>query len=284
LKITFTLAYLIEKQKNTNMLKLTPVVKVLLIINVAVFLIQEFALPGLKGLFAMYYWDSPNFKVFQVLTHIFTHDDISHIFHNMLPLVLLAPLIEQFMGSNRFLTFYMVCGLGASALYVGIQTYEFKTMESEASYTLANFTPENINSYVNKHFPGAYARQPSFYKLVNEQFYNNPTNKDLKNNIEEIIMTASTSKINGRPLVGASGAIFGILMSFLLMFPNLKLSLLFLPISFKAKYMVGAYALYEIYQLVQNNPNDNVAHLAHLGGMLFAFIMIKLVWRIPRIQ
>ncbi|MFT5617858.1 MAG: membrane associated rhomboid family serine protease [Arenicella sp.] len=266
------------------MLKLTPVVKVLLIINVAIFLIQEFALPGLKGLFAMYYWDSPNFKVFQVLTHIFTHANFSHLFHNMLSVLFLAPLIEQFMGSNRFLTFYMICGLGASALYVGIQTYEFKTMESEASYTLANFTPENVNSYVNNHFPGAYARQPSFYKLVNEQFYNNPTNKDLKNNIEEIIMTASTSKINESSLVGASGAVFGVLMAFLLMFPNMKLMLLFLPFPIKAKYLVSAYGLYEVYQLIQNNPTDNVAHLAHLGGMLFAFIMIKLVWKIPRTQ
>ena len=83
------------------------------------------------------------------------------------------------------------------------------------------------------------------------------------------------------PLVGASGAIFGILMAFALLFPNTELFLLFFPFPIKAKYFVLFYGLYEVYALVQRTPGDNVAHLAHLGGMLFAFILVKM-WQKDR--
>jgi len=84
--------------------------------------------------------------------------------------------------------------------------------------------------------------------------------------------------------MGASGAVFGILMAFVLLFPNMELMLLFIPFPIKSKYLIGAYGLYEVYSLVQNRADDNVAHLAHLGGMLFAFILIKLVWKMKRIH
>jgi membrane associated rhomboid family serine protease len=134
-----------------------------------------------------------------------------------------------------------------------------------------NPSPEKLHSFLEEHYEGQYNQQAII------EYKRNPDNPEiiaatkqgLKNIYESIINT---------PMVGASGAVFGLLLAFGMLFPNTELFLLFFPFPIKAKYFVLFYGAYELYAGVQRVPGDNVAHYAHLGGMLFAFILIK-VWQ-----
>lgn len=214
------------------MLRLTPVVKNLLIINVLFFIAQviaqkfgavaEFATcypgydVGLKkdivtGYLAMWNVTTLCFKPYQLFTYMFLHDtrDIFHILFNMMGLVFFGPILESYWGTKKFTLFYMITGLGA-----GI-----------------------------------------FYMLMNFYF-------------------GTGFSI----MLGASGAVYGVLTAFGLTFPNMELRLLFLPVSFKAKYMVLIMGLMTIYSSFKASAHDNTAHFAHLGGIVIAIIMIQF-WR-----
>ena len=263
------------------MLRLTPVVKNLLIINVVVFALQSFTGDAVTDWLSLWKLESQSFAPYQFFTYMLAHGGIMHILFNMLGLVFLGPILEQFWGPKRFLTFYIITGVGAGMLYGGIEYYQTRQMRVDMEQYMAAPSPDNFNVYVSDHISGF---TPEFkdriYRLIDDfsDDENNPRLINDSKSAAEFIYKATLE--NGR-MLGASGAVYGILMAFGLLFPNTELMLLFPPIPIKAKYLVLILGGIALYSGFQRNPGDQVAHFAHLGGMVFAFIMIK-YWQSQR--
>ena len=249
---------------------LTPMVKNLLLINVGVFLAQWILNLNFPEILGLRYIFSDEFRPYQIITHIFVHAGGMHLFSNMFALFIFGPLLERFWGPKKFLLFFLITGLGASVLYSAINFYEIKQVEQAASAYLSDPDPESFNTFINEHAEYAYNQ---LYDFI-DGYLNNPGSQEYisqsKAYVNQIFERAANT-----PMVGASGAVFGILMAFGLLFPNTELFLLFFPFPIKAKYFVTFYGLYELYTGIARVPGDNVAHFAHLGGMLFAFILVK---------
>ena len=230
------------------------VVKNLLIINALAFValyfmrMQDVDLNSIAG---MFYPKSNEFRPFQLVTHMFMHGSLFHIFFNMFALWMLGSPLESVWGPKRFLTYFLITGFGAAALHLGV--IHFQVMQVTGQMDLGNI------------------------QLVYEE--GRQVLLDGKNYIDPAM--AKLNLLVNIPTVGASGAVFGILLGFGMLFPNTKLYLMFLPIPIKAKYFVMGYALIELYLGFANRPGDNIAHFAHLGGMLFGFILIRL-WQKDR--
>ncbi|MFP4090303.1 MAG: rhomboid family intramembrane serine protease [Cyclobacteriaceae bacterium] len=255
--------------------RLTPIVKNLLIINIGIYLVQNFVPFSFVEVFGLRYIFADTFRPYQFFTHLFIHGGLGHLFGNMFALFIFGPLLERFWGGQRFVVFYLVTGLGAALLYSAINYYEVNELENAVEYYVDNPTPENFDTFILENAEFA-LRSPDIQEFI-DNYYDNPGASTYINQSEELAVQLLERKAN-IPMVGASGAIFGILMAFGLLFPNTELFLLFFPFPIKAKYFVLFYGLYELWAGFERVPGDNVAHFAHLGGMLFAFILIK-VWQ-----
>ncbi len=212
---------------------MTDVVKNLVIINVlfflATFVLESFNLNRVLGLF---YFDSPNFEPWQILTHMFMHGGFMHIFFNMYALVIFGSKLEMLWGAERFLKFYLICGLGAVFLHMGVQAIEVLMYTGTFKASLLDGIPLEGASRV-------------------QQIYSVPT-------------------------VGASGAIYGVLIGMFVLFPNTEIMIFPLPIQIKLGYLIPVLIISELYLGVNNFAWDNVAHFAHLGGALFGYILIRM--------
>jgi membrane associated rhomboid family serine protease len=253
------------------------VVKNLLIINglffVATIVFQNSLQLDLKDYLALYYPSSEYFKPYQIITHLFMHGSPMHLFSNMFALWMFGAVIENYWGPKRFLTFYIITGIGAAMLHTLVNYFEISQLQNAANMFIANPTPSAFESFVLNDVPSIY--RTSFTELMN-LWTNNPTSIPLRDNAISLANELVTVKEN-IPTVGASGAVFGVLLAFGMILPNAMIYLFFfLPM--KAKYFVILYGAFELYSGLQNNPADNTAHFAHLGGMLFGFILIK-YWR-----
>jgi len=251
--------------------RLTPMVKNLLLITVAAYLIP--AVLGWKDVNAflgLWHISSPNFRPYQFFTYMFAHGGLMHLLFNMLGLVFLAPLLEQFWGPKKFLIFYLVTGIGAGVFYEGVKYAQTIPMKHSIEAYEENPNPDDFALFMSKYAPQYYN---SIYDFI--EYYNTHEEEGKQQSISYVHQIYAT--IINVPMVGASGAIYGILMAFGLLFPNTQLMLLFPPIPIKAKYFVLILGGIAIYSEFSSKSGDNVAHLAHLGGMLFAFIMIR-VW------
>jgi membrane associated rhomboid family serine protease len=225
---------------------LTPVVKNLLIINFIFFipflLIDHMNPQGpVTTLFGGFYFNSPHFRPWQLITYMFMHGGWEHIIFNMFALFSFGPTLEYMMGPKRFLNFYFICGVGAGILQLGVQAIEVHNLIG--SFTIA--MPNLEASYTQ----AAGENAQKLYDIYNA------------------------------PLVGASGAIFGLLVAFGMIFPNLELMMLFVPVPIKAKYFVSFYVLLEIYSGFAQRTGDSVAHFAHIGGAIFGFALVK-IWHL----
>lgn len=254
---------------------ITTTVRNLLIINIAIFLVQELGILNINFSyqFGLHHIDSPYFQPYQLITHIFMHGDIGHIFSNMFALFIFGPILENMWGSKRFLTFYMVCGLGAGLLHSIVNHIEIQRIQEVVSLYMENPTPTAFESILQKFAPSQYISNQDLINI----FIDNPDNSQIISKSKNIIYADVYMKHLNMSMVGASGAIFGLLAAFALIFPNLELMLLFPPIPVKAKYLISIYMLIEIYMIVANRPNDNIAHFAHLGGAFFGYLMLK-IW------
>lgn len=252
------------------MFQLTPVARNLLIANVLILFLDWILNGALSNWMALYYVGSDHFAPYQFITYMFFHGGIGHLFGNMLALFFFGPWLERTWGSQRFFIFYMVTGVGAGLLYGIVQTIEMQMLLADISAYKIAPDPDLFAAFINQHAPYAYS---DLYSFIN-RFAENPESAGLieqsKSFLDQLYMRQANI-----PMVGASGAVFGILLGFGMLFPNTQIFLLFPPIPIKAKYLVTFYGLYEVYALFQNSPGDNVAHLAHIGGMLFAFFFIR---------
>jgi membrane associated rhomboid family serine protease len=188
----------------------------------------------------------------------------------MFGLFMFGPLLERVWGPKKFLIFYFFTGIGAGILFSGIDYFENRQVKNAVEIFTQNPTPDELVNFMSKHAERIYEANLDFLN----KFEDNPTNSGYIQQSVDFVNSYYQTLIN-TPLVGASGAIFGILMAFGLLFPNTELFLLFVPFPIKAKYFVAFYGLYELYAGIQNAQSDNVAHFAHIGGMLFAYILLR---------
>jgi len=248
---------------------LTPVVKNLVILNVIFFLATVVLRSkgiDLGRMLGSYYPVSGEFKPYQIVTHMFMHGSFMHILFNMFGLIIFGPNLERVWGAKKFLTFYFTCGLGALAIYYGANFFQYRAFLNDYGVDYQTFLDIAEASKIAT--SDIDAANIYFSKIIETS------------NIEPGIAFEIFNNLR-RPIVGASGAIYGVLLGFGMLFPNTQLMLLFPPIPIKAKYLVIILGVIALYSGIKNNPADSTAHFAHLGGMIFGFILIKL-WKSDR--
>lgn len=222
-----------------------PVLKNLILINVVMFvglyIFRQMFQTNLNGLMGLFYFQSPMFKPWQIVTHMFMHGGPTHIFFNMWALWIFGKTLESVWGSQRFLIYYLVTGLGAAFFHMLVNYIQFAP---EISALKAAYSVDRINMALLNEI-----LQPG------NQFYS----------IGRALIT---------PTVGASGAVYGVLLAFGVLFPNTQLFIIPIPFPIKAKWLVIGFAGLELF-LGVTQMGGNIAHFAHLGGMIFGFILIK---------
>lgn len=258
---------------------LPPVVKNLLIINGIMFLAttvlnQKFNI-DLSEYLGIFFPESHKFRIYQLVTHLFMHGSFLHLFSNMFALWMFGNMLENIWGSKRFLVYYLVTGLGAAVVHLFFTWYEVEQMRSavETYSNAANFSDFKILLDTFHHYvtPDQY----DYFNNIYTSMQMHPGDASVTKQSVEAAYQLLQNKIDV-PTIGASGAVFAVLLAFGMLFPNTILYVYFaLPI--KAKYFVALYGLFELYSGFENTPGDNVAHFAHLGGMLFGFILLK-IW------
>lgn len=221
------------------------VTKNIIIINVIMF-IASMALES-KGInltryFGLHYYLASDFKPHQFITYIFMHGNFSHILFNMLGVYIFGQVLEQVWGAKRYLIFYILTGLGAAL----------------AQYVIMHFEITEVLRAVNDDIASPFLLAADKTELINQKY----------------------DYLNRHVIIGASGSLFGLLAGFGMLFPNRELYLYFLfPI--KAKWLVILYGGFEIFSGLRNDPEDNVAHFAHIGGLLIGIILV-LIWKKDR--
>lgn len=268
---------------------LPEVVKNLLIINGLMFLAtvvfsSTFDV-DLRDIFGLHYFESEKFRPYQFVTYMFMHGDFSHLFFNMFAVWMFGNAIENTWGPKRFLIYYLLTGFGAAFLHYAIIHFQIAPDIRMMEAIIENPNIGNIETLVGNHqfmvhpvyTPNIYPAYESF-KYAYAVLVENPTDYTALNDASVFMSNYLEYYKNQPNVVGASGSLFGILLAFGMLYPNALMMLIFLPIPIKAKYFVMGYGLIELISGLQNNPGDNVAHFAHLGGMLFGFILIKF-WR-----
>lgn len=222
---------------------------------VATILLGSQDVVDLTNLLGLHFWRGSDFHIYQFLTYMFMHDcgspasqgvlgamatSIYHIFFNMFSLWMFGMLLERIMGAKRYLIFYIVCGLGAGLVQEIVWDFSWQSILAG----IYNVETQVINNAITT---------GEITTGLLDQFFNN-------------LIT-----------VGASGAVFGILLAFAMLFPNMPLYIMFIPIPVKAKWAVLGYGVLELFFGITGTA-DHVAHFAHLGGMLFALIIL-LYWK-----
>ena len=252
------------------MFNLTPVVRVLLLLNVAVLLLQSAGMVP-TDVFALHAFTSPLFRPWQLVTYMFMHGGWGHLFSNSLSLLIFGALLEQHWGGRRFVTFYLVCGLGAGILYNGIRGWELRQVDVAATEFAAE--PSAIGF---ARFTDAYGGSDDYaYESLTKALKNAGPDSDIMGAAQKMVAEIAEYIITYSSMLGASGAVFGILFAFGYLFPNTKMFVFPLPIALEAKYLVFLYGAYELFRGANRTAGDNVAHFAHLGGMLIAFLLLK---------
>ena len=215
------------------MQSLPPITRNLLIANVVCFILQELAKAAgtdLTDIFGLHFVLAENFGIWQLVSYMFLHGGIAHLFFNMFSLWMFGGLIERTLGRNRFLLYYFICGVGAGLCQEAVQL--------SAYYTLGMHLYEYVDTSCG--------------------------------------LMSTSAFLNLWTTIGASGACYGVLLAFGMLYPNERIMLLLPPIPMKAKYFVVGYAAIELFSAYFSN--DNVAHFAHLGGMLFGWLLLR-YWR-----
>jgi len=265
---------------------LPPVVKNLLIIN-GLFYLATLALGkafniDLINILGLHYIGAPDFAPYQYVTYMFMHSATNfwHIFFNMFALWMFGNTIENVWGSKKFLIYYIITGLGAAVVYTFWIGYEIGPTMRAIDHFLNNPTLEGFAAFRNSdYFQMASADISNNFNAFVDT-YNRLIATDKSAALQETVNFMSQYKedyLNAHTVVGASGAVYGILLAFGMMFPN-SIIYLYFAIPVKAKWFVLGFGLLELYSGISNQPGDNVAHFAHLGGMLFGLILI-LYWK-----
>jgi membrane associated rhomboid family serine protease len=234
------------------MRNVTETVKQLIIVNILFFIGTLIVGDAAYKMLAMYFPENGSFQYWQPITHMFMHGGFMHIFFNMFALYSFGSALEHMWGSKKFLFFYISCGLGAALLHTGINYYSFN---------------EAINTLVANGFTKAEILQVLNEGKVNTKWETLMPASDFQEFISTYLGT----------VVGASGAIYGVIVAFAFMFPDAELALMFIPVPVKAKYFVPGLVLVDLYLGISGQSifgGGGIAHFAHVGGALFGFLIM----------
>ena len=252
-------------------------VKHLLIINILFYLAAVVFRSSLNidldNWLALYYIGSDMFRPWQYITYMFMHGSMEHIFFNMFALWMFGYILENFWGTKRFVIFYLLCGIGAGLVHSAVIGLTSAPVLADINNYATNPSPEALIQIYNEHFQNII--NPRWITEVTNAWRNGMSG-DFGYQTTEALMQIYNERIIGIPTVGASGAVYGILLAFGMMFPEERIYLYFL-VPLKAKWFVIGYAAIELVTGVLGT-NDGIAHFAHLGGMLVGLILI-LLWR-----
>ncbi len=265
---------------------LPPVVKNLLIIN-GLFFLATIVFEGslnidLTDILGLHFPLSEGFRPYQIVTYMFMHGSFMHLFFNMFALWMFGNTLENYWGPKRFLTYYIITGIGAAAChYVVVYLQMAPTLDLIDNY-LANPSLSDFQTFLKSgHFRMDPTEVLQYVNEIKNQASSGHSTEMLSMSVE-FMQKYKASFLNTPVIVGASGSVFGILLAFGMLFPNTLLYIYF-AIPIKAKWFVMLYGLAELYSGISNSSGDNVAHFAHLGGMLFGFILIK-YWKNKKTQ
>ena len=231
--------------------RLTETVKILIILNVLFFGAKLFNPEFMDRMFSLYYFENPNFNVWQPVTHMFMHGDIMHILFNMFGLYMFGSPLEKVWGRNKFIFFYFSAGLGAALIH-------------------------SLVGYFHVHQGIDVLLSLGESKLTIMEMLSNTTGEGSYRAIEAVGLDVESFFSSWNvPALGASGAVYGVLVAFGLMYPNTGLMLIFFPVPIKAKYFIPGILIMDIVGGLTGNSilGQNIAHWAHIGGALFGFIM-----------
>jgi membrane associated rhomboid family serine protease len=232
--------------------RMTDAVKHLIIINVVVFAAVYLLKIDFSDALALYFPENENFRFWQYLTHMFMHGSIMHLVFNMYGLWAFGTPLEQMWGRNKFIFFYFSAGLGAAAIY-----------------TLANYF--QFNGVYDQLISDGLSRS-EIQNILNSGSYNDDRISVSLDAMRNFYGTYFS------PAVGASGAIYGVLVAFGMSFPNAKLAMIFFPVPIAAKYFIPLIILGDLFFGVTSYSVGNIAHFAHIGGAIIGFI-ISWYWK-----
>ncbi len=227
-------------------------IKHLIIINILVFVVPQLLELDLTNIFALHYTENSHFGFWQYLSHLFMHGSLMHIGFNMYALWAFGAPLEQMWGKNKFLFFYFSAGIGAGLIYTLANYYQFSGVYNQLIQL--GVSANEIQQILNT---GSY--NTALIEISNEDM-------------------SSFYSVYHSPAVGASGAVYGVLVAFGLAFPNAKLALIFLPIPIAAKYFIPVLILGDVFFGVTSYSVGHIAHFAHVGGALIGFI-IACYWK-----
>ncbi|WP_117884068.1 rhomboid family intramembrane serine protease [Aureibaculum luteum] len=237
--------------------KITDTVKHIIIINVLLFLVAKFAYPPLQDLFALHFPTNPAFGIWQYVTHMFMHSQQSlmHIGFNMLGVWMFGSPLEQLWGRNKFIFFYFSAGIGAGLIYSAVNYFQYTSIYNDI--ISMGFSSADIQNLLDT----GGSSSGIFDKFSQEEllkFY----------------------RLYNTPAVGASGALYGVLVAFGMSFPNAKLALIFFPVPIAAKYFIPVLIALDLFSGLTGYSifGDGVAHFAHVGGAIVGLI-IMLYWK-----
>lgn len=229
-----------------------PITRNIIIINVIVFIVSYFILPQLYNTLSGYYPFSPNFKSWQIITHMFMHGGYMHIIFNMLTLWSFGPILEQSLGDKKYLILYFVSGLGAFALFNLWNFIEVQQIISglqNLGLNAAEIYPKAAIGYSGSMSTSATTAEG---QALFQKYY-------------EVLRT---------PMVGASGAIFGVVTAFATLYPDAKIGIMFIPVPMKVKYVMPIVIVVSIFLGISGN-GGGIAHLAHVGGALVGWLLAR---------
>ncbi|SIQ08495.1 Rhomboid family protein [Chryseobacterium sp. RU37D] len=232
-----------------------PITRNIIIINVLVFIVSYFFMPQLYDTLSGFYPFSPNFKSWQIITHMFMHGGYMHIIFNMLTLWSFGPILEQTLREKRYLILYFLSGLGAFFLFNLWNFIEVQQMVSGLE-TLGLNASE------------IYSKSVIGYTGDMKISATTPEGKELSQNLYIALRT---------PMVGASGAIFGVVAAFATLYPDAKIAMMFIPVPMKVKYLMPIVIIVSIWLGISGNAGG-IAHLAHVGGALVGWILAT-IWK-----
>lgn len=223
----------------------------LVMVNVAIYIVFEALFAGQRSGFELFYWENPEFQFWQPLSYMFLHGSLAHLAFNMLALWSFGRVLERVWGQQKFLIYYLVCGLGAGLIHLVVTYFQLSALYTDL--LAAGLSEGQIESVLQT------GREASNLQSA------------LRDTIGQYYILYHS------PTIGASGAVYGVLVAFALLFPNFKVILIFLPIPVAAKYFVPVLLLIDLSAGITGISifGQNIAHFAHIGGALVGFLLIQ---------
>lgn len=264
----------------SNPFQMSPVVKNLLIINalicLAYYVFKSTYGIDINKLFGLYYYQSGEFGIWQFVTFQFMHGGFEHLFFNMFAVFMFCRVLEDVWGAKKFLIYYLVTGIGSGIIQQVALYFDISPIFTAVDAYLSNPSTDALQAFFSEYPAFSSESQNALNSFIYK--YNAICNQDIVSAnamARDFLASYQTMFVDAHVTVGASGAVFGLLLAFGMLFPNQIIMLMIPPMPIKAKYFVIIYGAIELFAGIGSFGYDNVAHWAHLGGMLFGYFLIR---------